>query len=141
MSIDSPRFLAITPYLHYENVAAMIDWLTRVLGFKERGRWLDGQGLLSYAEVFVGSTEVWLDGDPDYWKQKGRRPRTSGWACGSTMPCFARVKAAGVAVEQPENKFYGIRILHVTDPRAIRGALGSAALTSPGLRNRTDCRD
>jgi len=78
MSIDSPRFLAITPYLHYENVAAMIDWLTRVFGFKERGRWLDGQGLLSNAEVFVGSTEVWLDGDPDYWKQKGRRPRTSG---------------------------------------------------------------
>jgi hypothetical protein len=44
----------------------MIDWLTRVFGFKERGRWLDGQGLLSNAEVFVGSTEVWLDGDPDY---------------------------------------------------------------------------
>jgi len=54
---------------------------------------------------------------------------------------FARVKAAGVPVEQPENKFYGIRIFQVTDPRAIRGALGSAALTSPGLRNRTDCRD
>lgn len=56
MSIDSPRFLAIMPYLHYENVAAMIDWLTRVFGFKERGRWLDGQGLLSNAKVVVGST-------------------------------------------------------------------------------------
>jgi len=29
---------------------------------------------------------------------------------------FARVNAAGVAVEQPENKFYGIRIFQVTDP-------------------------
>jgi uncharacterized glyoxalase superfamily protein PhnB len=95
----------------------MIDWLTRVFGFKERGRWLDGQGLLSNAEVFVGSTEVWLDGDPDYWKQKGQRPdEWIGVQVDDVDAMFPRVKAAGVAVEQPENKFYGIRIFQVIDP-------------------------
>jgi uncharacterized glyoxalase superfamily protein PhnB len=117
MSIDSSRFLAITPYLHYENVAVMIDWLTRVFGFKERGRWLDGQGLLSNAKVVVGSTEVWLDSDPDYWKQKGRRPdEWIGVWVDDVDAMFAWVKAAGVAVEQPENKFYRIRIFQVIDP-------------------------
>jgi len=117
MTEASPRFLAITPYLHYDNVAAMIDWFARVFGFTERGRWLDAQGLIRNAEIFVGGTEVWLDGDPEYWKQRGRRPEEwIGVWVDDVDAMFARVEAAGITADPPENKFYGIRVFQVIDP-------------------------
>jgi uncharacterized glyoxalase superfamily protein PhnB len=114
---SSPRFLGITPYLHYDDAAAMISWLIRVFGFTERGRWLDGQGVLRNAELFAGSTEIWLDGDPEYWKSKGRRPDDwIGVWVDDVDAMFARVKSNGVAHELPENKFYGVRVFQVIDP-------------------------
>ena len=57
-----------------DDADAMIDWLTRVFGFTERGRWLDAKGNLRNAELYAGSAEVWIDADPEYWENKGRRP-------------------------------------------------------------------
>lgn len=117
MNEDTPRFEGFTPYLHYDDVAAMIDWLTRVFGFTERGRWLDNQGVLRNAEMYAGDAEVWLDGDPEYWKQRARRPEEwIGVWVDDVDAMFARVQAAGVAAAPPENKFYGVRVFDVTDP-------------------------
>jgi uncharacterized glyoxalase superfamily protein PhnB len=117
MSASTPHFEGITPYLHYDDVATMVDWLTRVFGFTERGRWLDALGVVRNAELFAGRMEVWLDGDPEYWKQKGRRPEEwIGIWVDDVDAMYARVQAAGVAAEPPENKFYGIRVFQVTDP-------------------------
>jgi uncharacterized glyoxalase superfamily protein PhnB len=117
MADNTVEFEGITPYLHYDDVAAMIDWLTGVFGFVERGRWLDAEGVVRNAELFAGNTEVWLDGDPEYWKQRGRRPEEwIGVWVDDVDAMFARVKAAGVGVQPPENKFYGIRTFDVIDP-------------------------
>jgi uncharacterized glyoxalase superfamily protein PhnB len=117
MNAGKVEFAGITPYLHYDDVAAMIEWLTRVFGFTEKGRWVDAQGTVRNAELCVGNTEVWLDGDPQWWKQKGRRPEEwIGVWVDDVDAMFARVKAAGVALEAPENKFYAIRVFQVTDP-------------------------
>jgi uncharacterized glyoxalase superfamily protein PhnB len=117
MTANTPQFEGITPYLHYNDVAAMIEWLTRVFGFKERGRWLDALGVVRNAEIFAGRTEVWLDGDPEYWKQRGQRPEEwIGVWVDDVDAMYTRVKDAGVAAGPPENKFYGIRVFQVTDP-------------------------
>ncbi len=117
MTESAPRFLGVTPYLHYDDVAAMIDWLTRVFGFIERGRWLDGQGVLRNAEIYVGDLEVWLDGDPEYWNQRARRPEEwIGIWVEDVDAMYARVQAAGVEATPPENKFYAVRTFEVTDP-------------------------
>jgi uncharacterized glyoxalase superfamily protein PhnB len=115
--MDTPQFGGATPYLHYNDLAAMIDWLTGVFGFVERGRWLDAQGMVRNAELFAGDAEIWLDGDPAYWTQRGRRPEEwIGVWVGDVDAMFARVTGAGIAAQAPENKFYGVRVFDVTDP-------------------------
>jgi uncharacterized glyoxalase superfamily protein PhnB len=117
MDAPIPQFEGITPYLHYDDIPAMIDWLTGVFGFTERGRWLDAEGIIRNAELFVGNSEVWLDGDPEYWKQRGRRPEEwIGIWVDDVDAVFARVQAAGVGAQPPENKSYGVRVFDVIDP-------------------------
>src|SRR5262245_26244457 len=117
MNSERIGFHGITPYLHYDKVVEMIDWLTRVFGFKEKGRWVDSKGVVRNAELLAGSSEIWLDGDPDWWKQKGRRPEEwIGVWVDDVDEMYARVKSAGISVNPPENKFYAIRIFQVTDP-------------------------
>ena len=41
------KFAGLTPYLHYEDAAAMLDWLARVFGFEEVTRYVDADGRVS----------------------------------------------------------------------------------------------
>jgi uncharacterized glyoxalase superfamily protein PhnB len=117
MDMGKIEFIGITPYLHYDNVVGMIDWLIRVFGFLEKGRWVDSHGVVRNAELLAGTTEIWLDGDPDWWRQKGRRPEEwIGVWVDDVDAMYARVKSAGISSEPPENKFYAVRVLQVTDP-------------------------
>ena len=117
MSDSEIAFQGITPYLHYDDIGAMSEWLTRVFGFVEKGRWLDAEGRPCNAELAVGPTEVWLDGNPEWWQRKGRRPEEwIGVWVDDVDAMYARVKGAGIQVQPPENKFYAVRILQVKDP-------------------------
>src|SRR6266540_2822002 len=111
MNASKIAFHGVTPYLHYDNATAMIEWLTRVFGFTERGRWLDAQRNVCNAELYAGDTEIWLDGDPEWWKQKGRRPEEwLGVWVDDVDAMYERVKAAGVSVEPPQSRFFGVRV-------------------------------
>jgi uncharacterized glyoxalase superfamily protein PhnB len=111
------EFEGITPYLHYDNLDAMIEWLTRVFGFVERGRWVNSQGILRNAELYAGTGEVWLEGDPQYWAQRGRRPEEwIGIWVDDVDAMYDQVTAAGVEATAPQDKFYGIRTFDVIDP-------------------------
>jgi uncharacterized glyoxalase superfamily protein PhnB len=117
MDTQEVRFLGITLYLHYDDIVSVTEWLKRVFGFDEKGRWLDSNGRVRNAELSVGGTEVWLDGDPDWWRSKGRRPEEwIGVWVDDVDAMYARVKAAGIAVDPPESKFYAERVLQVADP-------------------------
>ena len=74
-------------------------------------------GALRSAELYVGASEVWLDGDPEYWKQRDRRPEEwIGIWVDDVDAMFERVKAQGIETDPPENKFYAVRTFQVIDP-------------------------
>jgi uncharacterized glyoxalase superfamily protein PhnB len=117
--MDRPTltFGGITPYLHYDDIVAMIEWLTHVFGFTEKGRWVNSEGTVTNAELCVGTTEVWLDGDASWWKERGRRPEEwIGVWVDNVDIMYARVKAAGLNPAPPESKFYAVRVFQVSDP-------------------------
>jgi uncharacterized glyoxalase superfamily protein PhnB len=118
MPVSPVTFSGITPYLHYDDIAAALEWLTRVFGFVEKGRWLDDSGRITNAELSVGSTELWIDGAPDWWKSRGRRPEDwIGVWVNDVEAMYDRVISAGVDSKRPETKFYGVRVLQVRDPQ------------------------
>ena len=112
------KFGGITPYLYYEDAAAILDWLARVFGFEEVARYVDGDGRVREAEMRVGDIELWISGcDPGYWEKKGRGPEqlTLIWV-DDVDAHHALVEAAGVDAPLPEEKPYGVRMYSVTDP-------------------------
>ncbi|MDX2220661.1 MAG: VOC family protein [Burkholderiales bacterium] len=112
-----PTFTGVTPYLHYDDLPTMVEWLTRVFGFVEKGRWQDEAGAATNAELLAGDNEIWLDGTPGWWAKKGRRPEEwIGIWVGDVDALFDRITRAGVEVKPPVHKFYGVRVLQVTDP-------------------------
>lgn len=111
-------FTGITPYLHYDDIAAALQWLARVFGFVEKGRWVDDAGNITNAELNAGACEVWIDGTVDWWKRRGRRPEEwIGIWVDDVDAMRSRILAAGVEAAAPQSKFYGIRVLQVQDPQ------------------------
>lgn len=115
-------FGGLTPYLHYEDAGAMIDWLARTFGFEERARYVDADGVVQEAEMLVGDTELWMAGHgPGYWEEKGSRPEQLILVWVSDVDAhFARVSAAGVTADAPRDKPYGVRTYDVTDPEGYQ---------------------
>jgi uncharacterized glyoxalase superfamily protein PhnB len=111
------KFEGITPYLHYEDAAAALDWLARVFGFEEISRYVDDGGRVREAEMRVGDNQLWLSGrDPGYWEEKGRGPEQLILIWVDDVDAHhARVCAAGVDAKPPEDKPYGVRTYAVTD--------------------------
>jgi uncharacterized glyoxalase superfamily protein PhnB len=121
-STASVKFRGLTPYLHYEDAGAILDWLARVFGFEERARYVDADGIVREAEMLVGDTEIWMAGhDPGYWQQKGGGPDqlTMVWV-DDVDAHYARVRAAGVETDPPEDKTYGVRTYGVSDPEGYQ---------------------
>jgi uncharacterized glyoxalase superfamily protein PhnB len=63
-----PTYPAVSPYLLYEDAAAAIDWLCQAFGFRERLRYENDNGVVSHAELEVGSDGLIMIGypGPDY---------------------------------------------------------------------------
>jgi uncharacterized glyoxalase superfamily protein PhnB len=116
--MSTVKFGGITPYLHYEDAATSLDWLTRVFGFEEVSRYVDDGGRVREAEMRVGDQQLWLSGrDPGYWNEKGRGPEQLILIWVDDVDAqYERVKSAGVAATPPEDKPYGVRSFGVTDP-------------------------
>jgi len=112
------KFAGLTPYLHYEDAAAMLDWLARVFGFEEVTRYVDADGRVREAEMHVGDTELWISGrDPGFWAEKDRGPEQLVLVWVDDVDAqHARVTAPGIDALAPEDKPYGVRTFGVTDP-------------------------
>ena len=103
----------ITPYLLYEDVATMLDWLSRAFGFEEVLRYADESGNVTHAEMAYGDGTIYL-GDPgdDY-----RSPKSSGgWPAQVSVYVddvdahYERAKAAGAVINaEPSDQEYGDR--------------------------------
>ena len=116
--MGSVQFRGLTPYLYYEDAAAMLDWLSRVFGFEETSRYVDTNGVVREAEMLVGSTELWMSGqDPGYWERKGRGPEQLILVWVDDVDAqYEHIRAAGVEVEPPADQTYDVRTMTVADP-------------------------
>jgi uncharacterized glyoxalase superfamily protein PhnB len=139
------RFNGIVPSHHYEDGAAMIHWLTRVLGFEERARYVDRDGRVRQAELYVGDFEFWFNGhEPGYWEKLGHRPNSGVVVFVDDVDAHhARVRATGVDAPAPQDQSWGARSYFLRDPegywwsfvhRLPRGYVQVKTLEEGGLR-------
>jgi uncharacterized glyoxalase superfamily protein PhnB len=67
----------VIPMLGYEDVGRAADWIADAFGFEETGRWSDGDGRVTQAEMeFYGSAFMLGWPSPDY-----RSPRRHAQEC------------------------------------------------------------
>lgn len=103
----------VTPYLLYEDCAAMLDWLERAFGFAEVLRYEDAAGNVTHAEMTVGDGSIMM-GDPG---DEYRSPKNGGgWPAQISVYVddvdehHARASAAGAEIRQePTDMPYGDR--------------------------------
>jgi uncharacterized glyoxalase superfamily protein PhnB len=110
----------VFPYLLYEDVASMLDWLAKAFGFTEKLRFAGDDGSVTHAEMDVGGGSVMM-GDPgaDY-----KSPRNGGgWPAQVQVYVddvdahYERAKAAGAEIRQePADMPYGDRRYDAYDP-------------------------
>ncbi len=115
-----PGYPRVSPYLYYEDVGAMMDWLARALGLVERHTQRGPDGRVQHAEMALEDGVVMM-GCPggDF-----RNPKRSGQIMGSLYVYVddvdahcARAREAGAElIEEPANQPYGDRRYGVRDP-------------------------
>jgi PhnB protein len=112
----------IVPYLFCEDARALADWYVRVFGFEELSSYPDDTGRVRNAELKVGDTELWLDGGGPPGGSLGEGPPVwiGVWVDDPDV-MVERIREAGVAIDAPEDKPYGVRMTgSVTDPAGYR---------------------
>jgi len=112
---DFPR---VTPYLYYEDVATIFDWLVRAFGFTEKFRMPGPDGKLTHAELNCGADGVVMMGNPgpDYTRPATRHSMLYIYV-DDVDAHFARARDAGAKItEEPTDVFYGDRRYTALDP-------------------------
>lgn len=61
---------ALIPYVFCVDAGATADWCVHSLGFVERDRWHNEDGIVANVELTVGDNEVWLDGPVPDWNER-----------------------------------------------------------------------
>jgi len=106
----------IVPYLFYSDAEGMIEWYTTVFGFKEHSRYTDEAGRITNAEMIVGDTELWMDGNPPAGWSPESIPWMGVWV-DSLDQMHDRIRTHGVPIDLPQDKPYGVRMTGtVRDP-------------------------
>jgi uncharacterized glyoxalase superfamily protein PhnB len=107
----------VVPYVFCRDAGAVADWCVSVLGFAERGRWTDDDGVVTNVELTVGDDEIWLDGPvPDWQERLGGLACWVGFLVDDVDAVHSRLAAAGHDVPAPVTRGFGVRQLTVTDP-------------------------
>lgn len=112
---------SILPYLHYDDVKAAIDWLSKAFGFAVRVSMPGSDGSILHAEMSLGSGIVMLG--PAVADQGTRSPRSLP-AVNQSLYVYVedvdahcrRARAAGAAiVREPADMFWGDRMYAARD--------------------------
>lgn len=110
----------ITPYLLYEDVASVLDWLTATFGFRERMRMPGPDGAIIHAELELADGVVMLGRPgPDYKNPKhvGHVTQSLYVYVDDVDKHFEHAKSAGAKIlEEPTDQFYGDRRYGAEDP-------------------------
>jgi PhnB protein len=114
-----PNYGTVVPYVFYEDAVAMLDWFARVFGWVEIGRWADASGRIHNAEMLAGTSEIWIDGGGPAAHLTSEDPRLGRWIgvwVDDPDLLYRRVRDAGVEVDPPVDRPFGVRMCTVTDP-------------------------
>lgn len=107
----------VIPYVFCADAGAVADWCVDVLGFVERERWPDDDGVVRNVELIVGGGEVWLDGPVRDWKERlGGLASWTGFLVADVDVVYRSVRAAGIDLDPPRTREHGVREITVTDP-------------------------
>ena len=132
----------VFPYLLYEDVASMLDWLSRAFGFTEKLRFAGDDGTVNHAEMDVGGGASFMMGDPG---EEYRSPKNGGgWPAQIQVYVddvdahYERAKAAGAEIRQePADMPYGDRRYDAYD---AEGHLWMFSTQSASCRRRSGAR-
>jgi PhnB protein len=109
----------------YAGAAEAIDFYTSVLGAHERARMAMPDGTVAHAEIELGD-ENWPGGHEPSPTTLGGSPVARSVYVEDVDDVFKRALATGaVAVEEPENHFYGDRVAMFDDPYGHRWNIGT----------------
>jgi len=117
---ESPR---IFPAFRFRNAAAMIDWLTKVVGFTVHARFDTDDSKVGHAELALGSSMIMLGDEKDDAFHQVVGP--AGSAGGKSLYIavddidilWAKVSASGATIEEGlTDRDYGSREFICRDP-------------------------
>lgn len=106
------------PYVYYRDAATALDWLSRVFGFRERGRMPGPGGSVAHAELETEGGGLIMIGQPDGYAgpDPERREGAIVVYVDDVDAHFRRTKATDAAIRSaPEDQFYGDRSYGVAD--------------------------
>lgn len=107
----------VIPYIFCADAGRVADWCVQTLGFVERERWPDDEGVVRNVELIVGDNEVWLDGPVSDWKAKnGDLGSWVGFLVDDVDARYEQLVAAGVQLDEPRTRGHQVREITVTDP-------------------------
>lgn len=104
----------VTPYITIQNVAKLIEFVTRVFGAEEREKVTRPDGSIMHAEVRIGDSVIMM-GEPQGGVQS--MPCSLYVYVRDTDAAYRRALDAGAAsMMEPADQFYGDRNSGVMDP-------------------------
>jgi PhnB protein len=110
----------ITPYLLYQDVASILDWLGGTFGFQERMRLQGPDGTITHAEMELADGVIMMGcPGPEYQNPKrvGRITQHLYVYVDDVDKHFEHAKRTGARIlEEPQDQFYGDRRYGAEDP-------------------------
>lgn len=107
----------LIPYVFCVDAGTTADWCVHVLGFVERDRWHDEDGIVTNVELVVGDNEVWLDGPVPDWNE---RLHGLSWWIGLVVDdvddVYEQLRGRVEDLSPPRDRPFGARELTVNDP-------------------------
>ena len=115
--VEDPGVRGVISYVFCADAGAVADWCVQVLGFVERERWPDDDGVVRNVELLAGDGEVWLDGPVADWNVRtGRLGSWVGLLVDDVDSVHRRLVDAGVELDPPRTREHGVREVTVLDP-------------------------
>lgn len=100
-----PPVRGVIPYVFCADAGAAADWCVEVLGFVERERRPDDNGVVRNVELVVGASEVWLDGPvPDWHEKTGGLGSRVGVLVDDVDAVHDWLVAAGIELDPPHTR-------------------------------------
>lgn len=119
MKNRSAPVASIVPMLMYEDVSGAIEWLSRVLGFRESLRYVASDGRVTHAQMTFSEHEIMLGWPgPEY-----QSPRRCGHVCQAVLvhvsdvdEHYLRTSSMGATIiSEPETQPFGERSYELSD--------------------------